>query len=392
MAAKKPKRAPVRKLPKRKSSAKRGSKRTKVRKDPLKEYAETIQRDGVVEVLTLADDDCLASVKTHISTQSLALDRLLNGSGIPCGRVTELIGPPHIGKSTIIDHAFAQVQKMGGVAVLADTEGARDSSYTRNIGVDVSKLQYLDFPRKVKKDGNGKVVKDANGNPVYEGQLYLENVLTKILETAEFFATRYPDLPVLIGLDALAGTATKDEMNNRLARDEQPAQAARVLRKICRQFPTYIGSTNVGIVIANHEYQRIQMGNRAGTKRESYGGDAIRHLASIRLSLFYAGEWVKRADGEILGRVVKATLVKNRLGNPWGEARVAILSGAGVNNTWSVVEKLRSAKLLAVNGSWSTINLDGEEIKFQGWSGLQAKCEEDATLWPRLVSVYQAIP
>lgn len=393
-AKKKPKRTPVRKpKAKRKSAAKSPSKRPKIRKDPLKEYAETIQKDGVVEVLTMADDDCLASVKTHVSTQSLALDRLLNGMGFPCGRVTELIGPPHIGKSTIIDHAFAQVQKMGGIAVLADTEGARDSSYTRTIGVDLTKLQYLDFPRKVKKDKNGKIVKDAAGNPVYEGQLYLENVLTKILETADFFATKFPEIPVLIGLDALAGTATKDEMANRLAKDEQPAQAAKVLRKICRQFPTYLGNTQVGLIIANHEYQNIQMGNRAQTRRESYGGDAIRHLASIRLSLFYAGEWVKRSsDGEILGRVVKASLIKNRLGNPWGEAKLAILSGVGVNNTWSIFDKLKEAKLMTSSGSWSTINLDNEDIKFQGWAGLQAKCAEDPTLFPRLVSVYKGIP
>jgi recombination protein RecA len=385
VASKKPKRSPVRKpKPKRKSVAKSTSKRPTVRKDPLKEFRETIQKDGVVEVLTMADDDCLANVKTHVSTQSLALDRLLNGQGFPCGRVVELIGPPHIGKSTVIDHAFAQVQKMGGIAVLADTEGARDSTYTRNIGVDLTTLQYLDFPRKpVMKDK--KIVG-------YEEQLHLENVLTKILESADFWATKYPDLPVVIGLDALAGTATKDEMANRLSKDEKPAQAAKLLRKICRQFPTYIGNTKVAILIANHEYQQINMGSRAASRRESYGGDAIRHLASIRLSLFYGGEWVKRGEGEILGRVVKATLIKNRLGNPWGEARIAILSGVGINNTWSIVDKLRQAKLMVTSGSWSTINLDGEDVKFQGWTGLQQKCREDPTLFPRLVSVYKGIP
>lgn len=384
-AKKKSKRTPVRKpKPKRKSSAKTSTKRPKIRRDPLKEYAETIQKDGVVEVLTLADDDCLANVKTHISTQSLELDRLLNGKGFPCGRVVEVIGPPHIGKSTIMDHAFAQVQKMGGIAVLADTEGARDSTYTRNIGVDLAKLQYLEFPRKeiIEKK---KVVG-------YEEQLYLENVLTKILETADFFGTRHPDVPVLIGLDALGGTATRDEMHNRLARDEQPAQAAKLLRKICRQFPNYMGNTKVGLLIANHEYQNIQMGNRVGPRRESYGGDAIRHLASIRLSLFYGGEWVKRSDGELLGRVVKVSLIKNRLGNPWGESRIAILSGVGISNIWSVYDKFKVAKLMSTSGSWSTINLDGVDIKFQGWAGLQAKCLEDETLFPRLVSIYQGVP
>lgn len=381
--ASKPKRTPVRR-PKKNTKKKAGKKRTKVRRDPLQEYQEAISKDGVVEALTLADDDCLARVKLHISTQSLELDRLLNGLGVPCGRVTEIIGPPHIGKSTLLDHLFAQVQRMGGVAILADTEGARDSNYSQNIGVDLAKLQYLEFGEKpIYKD------KKIIG---YERQLYLENVLTKILESVIFWSRNYPDIPVLIGFDALAGTSTREELSNRLAKDEQPAAAAKVLRKICRQFPSYMGNTNVGLVVCNHEYQNIKIGKKVGRARESYGGDAIRHLASIRLSLWPAGEWVKRADGEILGRVIGAKLIKNRLGNPWGEAKVALLSGAGINNVWSIFEKLKRSGIIATSGSWAAINLDGEDIKFQGWNGLTQKCMEDETLFPRLVSIYQATP
>ncbi len=271
----------------------------------------------------------------------------------------------------MIDHLFSQVQRMDGVAILADTEGARDANYSGNIGVDTAKLQYLEFG---------------------DGELHLENVLTKIMESIIFWSTNYPDTPVVIGFDALGGTSTKEELANRLAKDEQPAQAAKILRKICRQFPQYLGNTKIAVVIANHEYQNIHMGGRVGKARESFGGDAIRHLASIRLKLFAAGEWVKRSDGEILGRVIGAKLVKNRLGNPWGEARVALLSGAGINNVWSVFEKLKRAGIIVTSGSWSAINLDGEELKFQGWNGLTVKCQEDLTLFPRLVSIYQATP
>ncbi|OGO08177.1 MAG: hypothetical protein A2Y61_00400 [Chloroflexi bacterium RBG_13_60_13] len=380
--ATKPKRTPVRRAKKAKKPRAKSS--PKVRKDPIKEYQEAISKDGVVEALTLADDDCLARVKLHISTQSLELDRLLNGRGVPCGRMSEIIGPPHIGKSTLLDHLFAEVQRMGGIAILADTEGARDANYSRNLGVDLAKLQYLEFGERAIYE-NKKIVG-------YERQLYLENVLTKILESIIFWSKNYPDIPVLIGFDALAGTSTREELENRLSKDEQPAAAARVLRKICRQFPQYMGNTKIALVVCNHEYQNILMGKKVGKARESYGGDAIRHLASIRLSLWPAGEWVKRADGEILGRVVGAKLVKNRLGNPWGEAKVALLSGVGINNVWSVFEKLKRAGIIATSGSWAALNLDGEEIKFQGWNGLMVKCQEDETLFPKLVSVYQATP
>jgi recombination protein RecA len=329
-------------------------------------------KDGSVEVLTLADEGCLANVPMHISTQSVELDRLLNGQGIPCGRCIEIYGPPHIGKSTLLDHMFASVQKIGGLGILIDAEGARDVRYSRSIGIDAGRLQYLMFERD---------------------QLHVENILTKIIETVEFWTEKDPQVPIVIGWDALGGTATRDELEGRLEKNERPAQAAKVLRTACRQLPAKLGNTRIALVVCNHEYENIQMGfmaNKVGKKRETYGGEAIRHLSSIRLQLFPTG-WIKRADGAIIGREVGAKLVKNRLGAPWGEARVALLSGIGIDNVWSIYQRLAAARLISVSGSWAAINLDGAVLKFQGWSGLAAKCAEDVTLFPRLVSVYQSL-
>lgn len=362
---------PVKRMPVRKP-AKRESQAPKIRRDDLADYREAMAKDGCVEILNLADDGCLANVPLHVSTQSVELDRLLNGKGIPCGRTTEIFGPPHIGKSTLLDHIFASVQKIGGLAILIDAEGARHVEYTRSIGVDPKRLQYMEFDRD---------------------QLHIENILTKIIETVEFWKEKDPGMPIVIGWDALGGTATRDELEGRLEKNERPAQAAKILRTACRQLPGKLGNTKIALVVCNHEYENIQMGflaNKVGKKRETYGGEAIRHLSTIRLQLFPAG-WIKRADGAIIGREVGAKLVKNRLGYPWGEARVALLSGIGIDNVWSVYQRLAAAKLVSVAGGWAAINLDGTVMKFQGWTGLASKCAEDATLFPRLVSVYQSL-
>lgn len=343
----------------------------KIKGDLIAEYQESLKEKGIVEVLTLANDECLANVKQHISTQSLELDKLLNGKGVPTGRVTEIYGPPHIGKSTIIDHIFSEVQKIGGVGVLLDTEGARDSRYTKAIGVDLTKLQYIEFARN---------------------ELHIENVLMKIYETVEFWSGKAPDLPVVIGWDALGGTATRDELEKRLERESKPAQAATVLRKAARQLPSKLGNTSVAVVIANHEYANIDMqhGGAHATKRETYGGAAVRHLASIRVQLYNAG-WIKSSDGSIVGRKVGANLVKNRLGNPFGSTEIALIAGVGIDNVWSLYDRLKAAGVITVSGAWAAINLDGELLKFQGWTGLSTKCVEDPTLFPRLVSVYQTL-
>jgi recombination protein RecA len=340
-----------------------------LRKDPFKEFDEAIRRDGVVEVLNLEDNDCLATVRDYISTQSIELDRLLNGKGIPTGRVTEIFGPSHVGKSTLLDHIFAEVQRRDGVAVLLDTEGARDVNYSRRIGVQTDKLKYLEFD---------------------PAALHIENVLMRIYDTIEFWADRDPERLVVVGWDALGGTSTRDELEKRLESESRPAQAASVLRKACRQIPPKLGNTRIAVVVINHEYQRLEMHGGVGPKRETYGGEALRLLSTIRLSLFPVG-WLKRADGVVVGRELNAKLIKNRLGAPWGEARVALLAGIGIDNVWSLYERLKHRGVIVTSNSWAAINLDGKKISFQGWLGLLEKIKADDTLFPRLLSVYEKL-
>jgi recombination protein RecA len=350
-----------------------GKKPKPIKKDPIAEYQTYIKKkgNGIVEVLDFSNDDCLANVKQYISTQSIALDSLLNGVGIPTGRVTEIYGPQHIGKSTIIDHLFASVQSIGGVSILFDSESARDFRYTSKIGVDINKLQCVEFKRD---------------------ELHIENVMIQMYNTVEWWAINAPDVPVVIGWDALGGTATRDEVKKRLEAEGKPAGAAKVLKEACRLLPSKLGRTNVAIVIANHQYEAFSK-NKGGfgnvTKKETYGGSAVRHLATIRINLFNLG--YINYKGEHIGRQVGAFLDKNRLGNPYKKTDFALISGIGIDNTWSIYETLKNAKIIVVDGSWGAINIDGEVIKFQGWNGLADKCKENPLLFNKLLSVYYTV-
>lgn len=372
----KPKRTPV------KSSAKpKRTPKTKVKADPAKEYAEHLKGTGVVEALTFSDDDCIAHVKRHISTGSLALDRLLNGKGVPCGRITEIFGPPHIGKSTVLDQLFASVQRENGIAVLADVESSRDRNYTGSLGVNPDKLHYLSFDDQW---GKGDDHEEGKGSTV-------EAVTIAVARSIEFWKEKYPEMPVVIGWDSLGSTKTREEATKDFGATRSPGAAARVMRMFQRQIPELLGGTNIALVVLNHEYQKIQTGpgNYAGPKKETYGGEALRLAASIRMQLYGTGDTVKRSDGTILGKFVTAKLLKNRLGPSPVEQTFALLNGTGVNNVIEVYEQLKKKGIIQVSGSWSALNLDGEVFNFQGWAGLNDKCLENPTLFQKLVSVYQ---
>lgn len=325
-------------------------------------------RESIVQALTLADDDSLSHVKMRISSQCVTLDKILGG-GWATGRVTEIYGPNYVGKSTLLDHAFAEVQKLGGIAVLGDAEVSRDRRYSAAIGVDITKLQYLDFDRN---------------------KLSMENMITTIVKSINFFAENYPDTPVVIGWDSIGGTSTEEELEKGVG-DATVASAAKVLRRAGRRITTPLGNTKIAVIFLNHEYEKINsMGRGTGPKRETYGGEAIRLCASVRLQL-WTDAGLKITDGSFIGREVGAKLVKNRLGSP-GETRFAMVHGVGIDNVWAIYDGLVRVGIIAVSGSWAAINIEGEVIKFQGWLGLGAKCKERPDLFQKLVAIYFAQP
>ncbi|KAF6150656.1 hypothetical protein GIB67_022268, partial [Kingdonia uniflora] len=69
----------------------------------------------------------------------LTLDLALGG-GLPKGRIIEIFGPESSGKTTLALHAIAEVQKLGGNAMLVDAEHAFDPAYSKTLGVDIENL------------------------------------------------------------------------------------------------------------------------------------------------------------------------------------------------------------------------------------------------------------
>lgn len=347
--------------------------KTKIHKDPAQEFAKACSKKGMVQILRMTDDDCLIHVKDYLRTGSLELDRMLGGRGLPMGRITEIFGPHHIGKSTLLDHLFGQVQKAGGYGVLADTEEARDISYTARIGVDVEKLMLLEFDRS---------------------ELTMENVLNKVLESVDWWRDNAPDKPVLIGWDSLGGTQTNEERDKEVERGKSPGSAASIMQLMRRKITPALANTKIMLVILNHEYEKIRMagGGFAGKKRETYGGEAIRMAASVRIELHSVGNWLKQADGVVVGREIGAKLVKTKVGaTTMGACRFALINGEGVNNVWTMFHRFKDVGVITTNGSWAAINLDGEVFNFQGWSGLQKLCDEREGLEDKLVAVYKGL-
>jgi len=101
--------------------------------------AQIKKQYGDGAIVRLGDESSLKAIPC-ISTGALTLDIALGIGGIPRGRVIEIFGPESSGKTTLVSHIIANVQKEGGTAAFIDTEHALDPGYAKKIGVDLDNL------------------------------------------------------------------------------------------------------------------------------------------------------------------------------------------------------------------------------------------------------------
>src|ERR1700676_3419488 len=67
------------------------------------------------------EDDDLLQVKSWIPLKPF-FKLATGGDGFPCGHVTQIIGKPDSGKTTLMMEGMIACQKLGGVAYLIDSE------------------------------------------------------------------------------------------------------------------------------------------------------------------------------------------------------------------------------------------------------------------------------
>lgn len=352
------------KTPKKKRSVVAGKPPKPIKKSLDSEYRAMVKSKKLGVIRTLADEDSPSNVKSWLSSQSLAIDKAMGFSGFPRGRIIEITGGNHTGKSTVVSHLLAQTQQEGGVAVLIDAEYGADAVYMTNLGVNIKKL----------------VVPDLAENT-------LEAAFEYIIQTISFYMQSQQ--PLTIAVDSVAGLPTKEDLEKDF-RTQSPGAAAKVLRQAMRILGRPVAVREVCLVMVNQMYQLI------GTVgRRSYGGDAFPYHGSIRLR-FHSEEPLKTSAGVIVGQIIKCSIMKSKVSGVTGhQFKLAILHNHGIDNVWTIYNALREEKYIVVNGSWHAMHLPGEPEPrhWQGmhW-GLATMCKEDPELFKKLVDIYRSMP
>ena len=219
------------------------------------------------------------------------------------------------GKSLLIYHWIAAVQRMGGIAILDDTEDAYTEEFGKMLGIDSSSLILLSS--LTVEEHFEKVFlgwKDVNGKAK-------PGLVDLIWE-------KDTDCPILIALDSLALLSTRHEQEVMLEKPDM--SKAKQIRAALRNSARYMKKGNIIHVVSNHVTSKI--GVMFGNPRTTPGGTGIPFSASVRLELMYHGKIkdVENTD-RIIGVMSTAKGSKNRIAAPFQEVSLDIYFDKGVD-------------------------------------------------------------
>ena len=318
---------------------------------------ETPQRDELVELLAnelnkankdggkiayfLDEQENPAEISDWISTGSSILDLAISNrphGGLPVGKMVEFNGLEGTGKSLLSAHVVADTQKKGGIAVVIDTENAAAPEFWKSLGVDLSKLLYVQCET-------------------------VEDIFEKMEQMIGIVRKSNKDRILTIIVDSVAAASTKVELESDHGKDGYATGKSIIISKAMRKITTMIGRQKVLTVFTNQLRQNINA-MAFGDKYVVSGGKSLAYHCSVRVRLNNAGK-LKKGE-EVIGNECKAVVVKNRMGPPQRQASFDIYFDSGIADYGSWIKVLKENNLVKQGGAYYTYKKDdGTEWKFQ---------------------------
>ena len=325
----------------------------KARQAAINEAIKVIEKEyGKGAIMDISSEN---PIKVEaVSSGSLAIDSALGIGGYPKGRIVEVYGPESSGKTTIALHAFAEVQKTGGIAAFIDAENALDIEYAKALGVDFTPGKFF-----LSQPDSGEQALDIAEKLILSGAIDI------------------------IVIDSVAALVPKAEIDGVMGANHIGLQA-RLMSQALRKLTGQINKANTIALFINQLREKV--GVMFGSPEVTTGGRALKFYSTVRIDV-RKGEAIKGADSEILGNRTKIKIVKNKVAPPFKIAEVDIMFGEGISKIGETLDFAVDLDIINKSGSWFSYN--GERLG-QGRENVKKVFEENEELYNEIYDLVRA--
>ncbi|KAK9155221.1 hypothetical protein Sjap_002701 [Stephania japonica] len=247
----------------------------------------------------------------------LTLDLALGG-GLPKGRIVEVFGPESSGKTTLALHAIAEVQRLGGNAMLVDAEHAFDPAYSRALGVDIENLI-------VCQPDNGEMALEIADRMCRSGAIDL------------------------ICVDSVSALTPRAEIEGEIGMQQMGLQA-RLMSQALRKMSGNASKAGCTLIFLNQI--RYKIGVFYGNPEVTSGGIALKFFASVRLEIRSTGKIKSVKGDEDVGLKVRVRVQKSKVSRPYKQAEFDIIFGEGVSKLGCILDCAEYMDIIVKKGSW----------------------------------------
>ncbi|MFN0151628.1 MAG: recombinase RecA [bacterium] len=257
-----------------------------------------------------------------IPTGSISLDMALGVGGIPRGRIVEIYGPESSGKTTLILHLIANVQRAGGLAAFIDAEHALDAVYARKLGVDVDALL-------VSQPDSGEQALEICEMLVRSGALDI------------------------VAIDSVAALVPRAELEGEMGEPQMGLQA-RLMSQALRKLTGITSKSNTTVIFSNQ--LRMKIGIMFGNPETTTGGNALKFYSSVRLDIRRIAS-IKSGES-VVGNRTRVKVVKNKIAPPFRQCEFDILYGEGISREGDLIDLGLEAGIVEKAGTWYSFGQD----------------------------------
>ncbi|KAK4398711.1 DNA repair protein recA1, chloroplastic [Sesamum angolense] len=223
----------------------------------------------------------------------LTLDFALGG-GLPRGRIVEIYGPESSGKTTLALHAIAEVQRLGGNAMLVDAEHAFDPAYSKALELISGAVD-------------------------------------------------------LICIDSVSALTPRAEIEGEIGMQQMGLQA-RLMSQALRKMSGNASKAGCTLVFLNQI--RYKIGVYYGNPEVTSGGIALKFFASVRLEIRPIGKIKSVKGDEDVGLKVRVRVQKSKVSRPYKQAEFEIIFGEGVSKLGCVLDCAEMTDVVLKKGAW----------------------------------------